>query len=500
MRNYIWITIFFIGTSIYSQENLFFERSFWKEKPSIEEIKKNRSNINSLTALNPNGFDAVVYAILSEVPNQTIIYLLEDEENGVNKLTHDKRTYVFWAAYKNNVELMKYLIENGARMDLKDAHHYSVLTFAAATGQTNKAIYELCIANGIDIKNDLDEHGANALLLLIPYLEDFEMVTYFEKNGLSLSDLDSLGNNVFNYVVKTGNKIMAEKLISKGIALDILDKNSNNAMLMATIGTRRGANSLAFFEYLKKVGVQVDITNKKGVNPIHNLAYKCKDITVFDFFEKNDVKSDVLDLEGNTALMNTSMYNDIEVVKYLVSKTKKINRVNKNGHSALTNAVEHNTHKIVQYLLKEGANVNIQDIDGNNLTYYLMKSYTSSRIDDFSNKLETLRIAGLDVSKKQNNNNNYLHLAIEKNDLNLLNMLQKFPVNINEKNSDGLTVLHKAAMTSADDSILKYLIFIGADKNSKTDFGETAFALAKENELLKMNNTNLDFLREDDKK
>ncbi|MBQ0741522.1 ankyrin repeat domain-containing protein, partial [Aquimarina celericrescens] len=68
---------------------------------------------------------------------------------------------------------MKHLIANNARMDLKDSHNFSVLTFAAAAGQTNKEIYELCIKNGIDIKTDKDEHGANALLLLTPYLKNF---------------------------------------------------------------------------------------------------------------------------------------------------------------------------------------------------------------------------------------------------------------------------------------------------------------------------------------
>ena len=124
MRNYIWILIFFIGTLGYSQENIFFKRSFWENKPSIEEVKNNINDINSLTALNPNGFDAIVYAILSETPNETIKHLLTYKGNGVNKRTHDKRTYVFWAAYKGNIKLMRYLIEKGARMDFKDAHHF----------------------------------------------------------------------------------------------------------------------------------------------------------------------------------------------------------------------------------------------------------------------------------------------------------------------------------------------------------------------------------------
>jgi hypothetical protein len=50
-------------------------------------------------------------------------------------------------------------------------------------------------------------------------------------------------------------------------------------------------------------------------------------------------------------------------------------------------------------------------------------------------------------------------------------------------------------MISKDDAILKYLISMGAKKEITTDFDESAYALAKENESLTTNKIALEFLK-----
>ena len=62
--------------------------------------------------------------------------------------------------------------------------------------------------------------------------------------------------------------------------------------------------------------------------------------------------------------------------------------------------------------------------------------------------------------------------------------------NINTVNKDGMTALHIAAMKSKNSDMMKLLIEQGADITSKTNFGETAFDLASENELLIKSQTN----------
>lgn len=491
------IFAFIVLTSVLKAQtkNEFFDRKFWKTNPNIETVEQKITEGNNPTTLNPYGFDAVVYAILEKTSNKVIKHLLSKKGNDVNKLTHDKRTYIFWAAYANNVELMKHLIAQKARMDLKDSHNFSVLTFAAATGNKNKEVYELCIKNGIDIKTDVDEHGANALLLLLPHLKDLSLLDYFISKGISISSTDNDGNGAFNYVAKNGNKKMLDILIKRGLPYKNRNKNNGNAMLLATQGSRKGYNSLSFFKYLEKLEIQANVTNKQGKTPLHNLAYGNKDIETFSYFLNKGVNVNQEDKNGNTPLINAAGRNSLEIVALLAKNTKSINHKNKKGNSALSMAIQRNSLEVVEYLINNKADVLVKDTKGNSLAYYLVKSYNTKDPKIFKNKMNILIKNGVNLKEQQQNNSSLFHIALSKNNIDLLKEINKLKIDVNAKNSEGLTVLHKAVMQAKNTKIINYLLSIHANKAITTDFGETVYDLAKENEVLTSKNVDLNFLK-----
>jgi len=483
-------------SSIQAQtKNIFLERSFWKNTPTVELIEQKIKEGNDATASNSGGFDAVSQAILANSPNEVIKHLLTKKGNDVNKITHDKRTYIFWAAYKNNVEIMRHLLANNARMDLKDSHQFSPLTFAANAGITNTEVYELCIQNGINIKTDVNEHGANALLLVLPSLKDLSFIDYLSSKGLNIQNTDNDGNGAFNYAAKKGNKTILELLIKKGLPYKNLNKKGGNAMLLATQGSRAGYNSLKFFKYLESLGINPNITNKDGKTPLHNLARGNKDIATFNYFLDKGVNPDQIDEYGNTPLLIASSRNTLDIVKLLSKKTTSINHTNKKGHSALTYAVGYNSEAIVDYLLKNKADIQVKDNKGNSLAYYLVKSYHPKKSDDFNKKMQILANNGLNLTQLQADKNNLFHIAVEKNSVDLLQKINTLQIDVNAKNSDGLTPLHLAVMQANNTDAINYLLSIGADRSITTDFDETVYDLAKENEVLKNQNININFLK-----
>ena len=474
----------FISSMFAQKANIFHERNFWKANPSIKVIDEKSSKGNNISELNNNAFDAVVYATLENTDNNTIKYLLSKEGNSVNKKTHDGRTYIFWAAYKNNLELMKYLVSKDAKTNIVDDHGYTILNFAASTGQTNTKMYDYLIKMVANIKTDKNRKGANVLLLVAPYLENYSLVSYLLSKGASLEDKDNNGNGIFEYAAKGGNISLLKTLIDKGV------QKGENTMIFASQGLRRKKNTLQTYKFLESVGVKTNCIDKDGKNPLHAIAYNNKDLATYSYFISKGVNVNLQDNKGRSPFMNAANNNTLEIVKFLSKKITNINSKDKKGRSALIMSVQSNNKDVVKFLLGIGANINTEDADGNTLSYYLINIFKTTEFED---KLSILEKNGLVMNKLQYSKNTLLHIAAAQDNLALLKRLNSFNIDVNAENKDQLSALQIAAMETKSIKILEYLLSIGAHKNIKTAFNETIYDLASENELLK--NSNINFLK-----
>ncbi|WP_394746947.1 ankyrin repeat domain-containing protein [Spongiimicrobium salis] len=487
--------LLFMSMTMAAQNNTFLERSYWKANPSIAQVQEDMSAGHDITAMTSSAFDPVCWAILEKTNMETIKFLLEQPGNGPNKKTHDGRTYIFWAAYKNNLELIQHLVDLGARTDLKDSHGYSLLNFAAVTGQQNQALYDFCIARGANPKVEKNNDGANALLLVAPFLEDESLIDYFTAAGIDLHAVDHKGDGIFNYAAKKGNTSVLDLLIKKGVAYKKRNAEGGNAFIMASQGTRNSSNTLETYKYLEALGLEPNIVTDNGFTPLHALAYRNTDLEIFNYFIEKGVGVDQPDINGNTAFSNASYRNDLESIVFLARHSKAINAANKKGVTPLMRAVHRNTVEVVEFLLKEDADAFAKDATGNTLTYYLIQSYDKRKPKIFDQKLALLKAKKLDFKVAQADGNSLWHLAVKENDMGLLKKIALLNIPINIRNTDGNTPLHLAAMKAKNKEILELLLAKGADKSIKTTFEESVYDLASENELLQKNGLTLNFLK-----
>lgn len=494
-----------------AQENSLLNQAFWQGKPGVAAIKAEVAKGNDPSQHNAALWDPVAMAINAGVSMEAMQYLLSHPGNGVDKPTHHSRIYLHWAASRGNIELIEYLLEKGSDARTQDSHGLTVLNFAASTSQQNTTVYDLCLAHGADLKKDLDHDGANALLLAVAQDKDFAVTDYFISKGLDLKSTDAEGNTAFNYAARAGNRAILKGLLDRGVAY------TDNAMIMATQGTRGGANTLELYQYLESLGIKPAAISTSGQNALHNIVRRPDQEEIINYFLSKGVDVNKADKDGNTPFMNSAASNrDTNVLNVLKPSLKDINQVNKKGVSALAMAVQGNSPEVVAYLLKNGANAQVIDIDGNNLAYYLIQSYRvgpagrpgpggpggaqqaqagAPSQDDFTAKSQLLSASGLDLTASQGDGNTLFHLAVVKNDLELLKRIEKLNIDINSRNAEGLTALHRAAMISQDDKLIKYLLSIGAKKDVLTNFDESAYDLANENESFSKNNVSFDILK-----
>ena len=506
MKKNFFISLALFATALVSaqQKNMLLEQSFWKTSPDVAAVQAEIAKGSNPSELNQRSFDPVVLAINNDAPAATIKFLLEQPGNEVTKSTHDNRIYLHWAAGKGNLEIIEYLLAKKSDVNLEDSHSAFPITAAANSGVTNTAVYEAFFKAGVEPMKKYQD-GANLLLIAIPYDKDLALSTYFTTKGMSLKDVDSNGNTAINYVAKTGNIALIKTLLEKGV------KHTDNALIFAAQGSRRETNTIETYKYLvEDLKIKPTATSRFGETVFHFLVSKPKQTEIINYFLAKGVNITKADNEGNTPLMVAAASRETTAaLEQILVIVKNINVQNGNGESALTIAVKSGTPEAVSLLLDKGADVKVLDKQGNNLGFYLIQSYrpqmpgmggrpeggNTQKQDPFAAKAKLLQDKGLNLASAQNDGNTLYHLAVAKNDLALLKKLADLNIDINAKNKDGLTALHRAAMISKNDAILKYLISIGAKKEITTDFKESTFDLAKENETLAKNKTDLAFLK-----
>ena len=474
------------------QKNTLLDGKFWKDKPSVQLVKEEITKGNNPAEANGGNNDVVSVAILGDASNDVIKYLIDLPGNSIDKTTHDGRLYIHWAANKGNVELVKYLIEKGSDVNRTDDKGATPLAFAAGNGQTNIEIFELFFKAGIDPKAKYKD-GANLMLQSIATDKDLKVAEYLISKGLSLKDTDDLGRTTFDYAARLGNVELLKTLASKGV------KATGNALVIASQGSRGFSNTLDTYKYLVET-VKLDPKSKgeNGENVLHNLLKKADQEAIIDYFLSKNVDINAVDNKGNSAFMGLAGTKNLALAEKLIGKVKDINAVNSKGESALYAAIQNGSSEMVDYLISKGAKTSIVGKEGN-IAHALIASYKKPRPnetnEDFVKKIEILKNNGVDFAKAQKDGSSLYHAAIIKNDIQLFKLLEGLNIDINAQDKDGLTVLHKAAMMSKDDVILKHLVSLGAKTDIKTEFDETAYDLASDNEYLKEHNVNVDFLK-----
>ncbi|WP_372472905.1 ankyrin repeat domain-containing protein [Capnocytophaga sp. ARDL2] len=474
-----------------AQQNTLLNGNFWKEKPSIETVKAEINKGSNPADANAGNHDVVSIAINNDAPLEVITYLMDQPGNSIDKQTHDGRLYIHWAANKGNVALVKYLLEKGSDIHATDDKEATPLSFAAGNGQLNIEIYEMLFNAGVKPTQRYKD-GATLLHLVSAFDKNSLVANYLQSKGLSLKDIDDKNRTVFDYACRMGNVDILNNLLEKGV------KPTNQALFFAAQGTRFASPKIETYQYLvEKINLNPLATNDNQETVLHLLVKKKDQREIVQYFLDKKIDVNAQDKNGNTVFANAMHSKDYGLVKSLVPYVKDINTANRKGETALYSAFQNGTTHIAEMLMSIGADKNIISKNGN-LAFALIQSYKKPRPNennkDFEDKIRVLDLSKVPFNETHNGISLY-HLAVVKDDLDLLKLLEDKNIDLNLQDDNGMTALHKAASMTKNVEVLKYLVSIGSNKKIKTEMDETAYDLAMENELLQAQKADLSFLK-----
>ncbi len=280
----------------------------------------------------------------------------------------------------NKIDIVNYLLDTGVSINTVDNKGNTPLGLA-----TDKDMVKLLFSRGATMDN-------NALHLALKFdIKEIALKLIAGGADINLSDNDR-GWYPLHYAAWTGNKEVAELLISKGAQIDYpsqKDWKSSSIMIFkgATplyLASYQGHREIA--ELLLDKGSSMDLADKEGNTPLFvSIVHYC-DLYSHEF-------------RGNEHHI---------IAKMLIEKGSDLSIKDKYGNSALHFAAPRNPLYILEMLLKKGIDVNTTDIQGQTPLHKI------AELDGSKKNALFLIEKGADINAKNNAGETPLSIASEE--------------------------------------------------------------------------------------
>jgi len=239
--------------------------------------------------------------------------------------------------YKNDVEILQLLINNGSRVNsAKHGKNQSALMTAAHNGRLD--VVEALLENGADIYDrNFDSMQA---IDVASYCGHTDVVEYLSSSNRYVTVLSGGDLNPHS-----------------GVGVDC---RCNTAMHLIT--------DLQTMMSLLENGADVEAENIDGLRPIHR-AVRTGIVELVELLIQHGADVDAADVFGNRPL-HDAVCHGLDVVQLLVQHGAKLNVQNIDGKTPLHIAVERKRYDVILFLLIRDADVGLTDVWRNTPLHY----------------------------------------------------------------------------------------------------------------------------------
>ena len=405
--------------------------------------------------------------------------LVNDALNGFNLdvVNAKGQTALMFACDHNDIDTIKKLVENGANVNIRDDIGNTALHHVVKQSFSMPKVAKFLIDSGANI-NEKNNDGQTPLDIVMGFDKSISGRLYMSKETKELIELFKKANAIQSPpppLLKTFANAFAKINEPQSPPLPTVKSLiplGSNPIMPSYFDSEWGRfiNDESVTKGLSENAYNMDVVDKDG-NTALMKASNINDLDTAKKLIRNGADPNVQNKDGDTALMLAKNY---EIVDVLIMRGCDINHQNINGDTALMIHVQKLNVESVNLLLNAEANIELKNKANQTALEWTSSysGYSSTAIKAIIQALTEKKIANT-LSKELLTKSN----DIKFKDSNAVKDLIAKGANINFPDQDGNTALILAA-SNGNKEIVDELISNTADINRQNNNGDTALITA----------------------
>jgi|GEM_PF-5543501 ankyrin repeat protein len=323
-------------------------------------IEKVNQGFDVNTARVSDGYTLLHYA--SEIGNVNLATFLIKKGSVLNPVMKNGRTPLSLAIAFDKKDMIRTLLQEGVDpnfklgdTDYKRSHFHF---FIAKARKINKGVFELFLAKGADLETK-DFYTETPLITATQL--DFTLkdnAKFLIESGANLKAENRFGKTALMSAVFVQNLEMIDLLIAAGAPVDQVDKQGNSALIaMINMGTGVDSDKLKpkIIEKLLNAEAKIDLANNEGNTALHE-AVIGNNLLLLQFLTEQNANTTIQNYKKKTALDQAIINEKWEAVKILLKVEKDLDRLDSYGSTMLHSAIMNEKLELIKLLLDAGAN------------------------------------------------------------------------------------------------------------------------------------------------
>jgi ankyrin repeat protein len=219
--------------------------------------------------------------------------ILEKNPDLLNVRGEYDRTPLLQAAFSNQTDVFRFLLEKGADFSLPDKEGFCPLHFVVFNGKRDLA--DLLISKGASIDSNTNVIKATPLHVAV-FEAPKDLVELLIAKGASLNLKDTRGNTPLSTAVSNNRMDITRLLLGKGASIDEKDRIGNTPLLIAALNGQKDAAELLIAK-----GANVNAKNLRGGTPVSVAAREGQqdivELLIAKGANKEDLKQTIMEGE-----------------------------------------------------------------------------------------------------------------------------------------------------------------------------------------------------------